>query len=174
MPATNEDFVKLFMPLQGDLLAYVMSMGVPASDADDVLQDAACVILRKISEYETGTNFRAWAYAIVRNEVSNHLKARKRRLLRLSDETTAELHRIATDPVESPVLPLAVLRACVERLQSNGRNLIRLRYEQSRSVKQIADEIGRPVESVYVTLSRLRKVLSDCVQRQQHLERGSV
>jgi RNA polymerase sigma-70 factor (ECF subfamily) len=173
MSATNEDFIKLFMPLQGDLLAFVMSMGVRPSDADDVLQEAACVILRKISEFQTGTNFRAWAYAIVRNEVSTYLKMQKRRMLRLTNETAAELHRIASDPAESTVLPLAVLRSCVERLQSNGRNLIRLRYEQSHTVKQIADEIGRPVESVYVTLSRLRKVLSDCVQRQQQLERGS-
>ena len=62
--AEQADFAKLFLPLQGDLLAYILAMGVPAVDADDVLQTSATIVLKKIGQFQVGTNFRAWAFSM--------------------------------------------------------------------------------------------------------------
>jgi RNA polymerase sigma-70 factor (ECF subfamily) len=172
--SANEDFVRLFMPLQGDLLAYVLARGVPISDAEDVLQNAACVVLAKISDYEHGTNFRAWCYAILRNEVSNHLKKCRRRMLSLSTEAAADIAALAEAQSDGPSAPLTRLNHCLQKLQKKMRDLIRLRYESGMSVQEIAAEIGRPVESVYVTLSRLRKALTTCVGREPAAEGEAV
>jgi RNA polymerase sigma-70 factor, ECF subfamily len=164
--SANEDFIRLFMPLQGELLGYVLARGVPISDAEDVLQNAACIVLAKISAYEHGTNFRAWSYAILRNEVSNHLKKNRRRLLSLSNEAVAHFESMVVAQPDAQSAPLTRLNQCLQKLQKKMRDLIRLRYESGMSVQEIADEVGRPVDSVYVTLSRLRKALTDCVGRE--------
>jgi RNA polymerase sigma-70 factor (ECF subfamily) len=158
--AGQDAFVRLFLPLQGELLAYALSLGVPAEDADDLLQSAALQILNKIGTYQEGTNFRAWAYAFVRNEGLRHFKARPRRALSLSEEALREIEALAT---AEPEPRLQRLGACLDRLQDFSRWLISLRYRDGLSVKAIAARLGRPVESVYVTLCRVRKALQDCV-----------
>jgi RNA polymerase sigma-70 factor, ECF subfamily len=175
MAISNDEFVKWFMPLQGDLLAYVLAMGVAPEDADDVLQDAACVVLRKMPEFQGGTNFRGWAYAIIRNETLNYLKTRKRRrTLTLSAGAMSDLASMASESPQEPSIPLTMLNMCMQNLQDKTRELLRRRYEQGRSVLQIAEELGRPVESVYVTLSRIRKALQKCIERQGVLEEKSL
>ncbi len=159
--AGQDAFVRLFLPLQGELLAYALSMGVPSEDADDLLQTAALQILNKIGTYQEGTNFRAWAYAFVRNEVLRHFKARPRRALSLSEDALREIEALSTS--DEPEPRLRHLGSCLERLQDVARSLISMRYRDGLSVKAIADRLGRPVESVYVTLSRVRKALHDCL-----------
>jgi RNA polymerase sigma-70 factor (ECF subfamily) len=159
--ATQGDFVRLFLPLQGELLAYVLAQGVPGEDADDVLQTAAVQILNKIGSFQAGTNFRAWAYAFVRNEVLRHFRARPRRALALSEETLREIEDLSTAAEPEPRLQR--LGACLERLQDFARGLISMRYREGLSVKAMADRLGRPVDSVYTTLSRVRKALHECL-----------
>lgn len=158
--AAQEDFVRLFMPLQGDLLAYALSMGVPAEDADDLIQSAALQILNKIGTFQAGTNFRAWAYAFVRNEVLRHFKTRPRRALSLSDEALRDIEALS---IAEPEPRLQRLGVCLDRLQEFSRGLLSMRYREGLSVKAVADRLGRPVDSVYTTLSRVRKALHECL-----------
>ena len=44
------------------------------------------------------------------------------------------------------------------------------RYRDNMQVKGIADELGRPANSVYVTLSRIRKRLQECITRAEAAE----
>jgi RNA polymerase sigma-70 factor, ECF subfamily len=174
MANLNEDFVKWFMPLQGNLLAYILAIGVPPEDADDVLQDAACVVLHKLAEFQAGTNFRAWAYAIVRNESLNYLKMRKRRMLMLTTEALADIEALVGEAPEEASFPISSLNVCMQKLKQNTRDLLHHRYEKGKSVKQIAEEIGRPVDSVYMTFSRIRRALQKCVERRGILEERSL
>jgi RNA polymerase sigma-70 factor, ECF subfamily len=175
MATSNDDFVKWFMPLQGNLLARMLAMGVAPDDVEDVLQDAACVVLRKMPEYQPGTNFRAWAYAIVRNETMNHLRTRRRRrTLTLSAEAISDLETASDEGTHDSSVSLSMLNVCMQKLQDKTRELLRHRYEHGKSVLQIARELERPAESVYVTLSRIRKSLQQCIERKGVLEEKSL
>jgi RNA polymerase sigma-70 factor, ECF subfamily len=59
---------------------------------------------------------------------------------------------------------LAALRACLERLPAHTRQLIHLRYVEECPGEEIAKRLGRPINTVYVTLCRLHKSLGDCVR----------
>jgi RNA polymerase sigma-70 factor (ECF subfamily) len=159
------DFIKLFMPLQGDLLAYVLSAGVTAESADDVLQTAALQVFNKIEQFQDGTNFRAWAFAFVRNEVLHHFKTHHRRALSLSDEALLEIEALSSDEAAIPGVKIHLLNRCMDKLQVMAREMLMMRYRDGLAVQAIADRLERPVDSIYTTLSRIRKALQICVER---------
>jgi RNA polymerase sigma-70 factor (ECF subfamily) len=163
--ATQEDFVRLFMPVQGDLLAYVLAMGVPAEDADDLLQTVALQIFNKIGAFQPGSNFRAWAYAFAKNEVLRHGRTAARRSLTLTDDALGDIEDLSTSGVAVPEVRVQRLTRCLEQLHDISRTLLHLRYREGLRVQAIAERLGRPVDSIYTTLSRVRKALQDCVGR---------
>jgi RNA polymerase sigma-70 factor (ECF subfamily) len=65
------------------------------SDADDVLQEAAMIGLRKIGEFDPATNFAAWMGGIVRNVARNHARKRVRRQTTPSDPQSIDQSRVA-------------------------------------------------------------------------------
>ena len=89
VPDTDPDseFVSLLTEHQGALRLYVASL-LPGNPAvADVAQQVNSTIWRKRSDFELGTNFKAWVFAIARFEVLNFRKqnARDSRLV-FSDE----------------------------------------------------------------------------------------
>jgi len=65
------------------------------TDAEDVLQEAAMIGLRKISDFEEGTNFAAWMGGIVRNVARNHARKRRRRATADADPQVIDASRTA-------------------------------------------------------------------------------
>jgi RNA polymerase sigma-70 factor, ECF subfamily len=162
--ADAEQFLPLFMPVQGDLLAYILSVGIQPHDADDVFQNASIVLYKKFADYRSGTNFRAWAFAIVRHEVLKCRRSYSRWTMRLSDEAIDDLAALAEDEQRVPPVRLKNLTVCLERLGDQARRLMMMRYWDGKSVEDMATALGRPVTSLYTSLSRIRKSLQNCVQ----------
>lgn len=168
--APKADFVKLFMPIQGDLLAYILAMGVGEADADDVLHESASIMLAKIGGFREGTNFRAWAFAIVKREVMNALRSSSRRPLSLTPPAVEDIERLAMSESEVPTLRFKALNVCVGKLQERSRDLVRMRYKEGMSVASMAEALRRPVEAISTTLSRIRKLLQECIARFERAE----
>ena len=165
--ADSSEFPRLFLPLQGDLLAYILSVGVAPAEAEDLLHDAACVLLAKIGDFQAGTNFRAWAYAVVKNGVAAHFRKGKRRALMLDDGALAQVEQMTSEATPAGDIRQGQLVSCLEKLPVRSRQLIDLRYTRAMPLPSIAATLGRPVESVYVTLSRIRRALQRCVESQE-------
>lgn len=60
---------------------WLIAVGIvgDASEAEDVVQDAAVVAFRKRHEFQAGSSFRAWVGAIVRNVALNAKRSQRRR-----------------------------------------------------------------------------------------------
>ncbi|MBN1672288.1 MAG: sigma-70 family RNA polymerase sigma factor [Kiritimatiellae bacterium] len=160
-----DEFTGLFLPIEGELIAYILAMGVRSSDADDVLQDAAKVMLEKIGQYARGTNFRAWAFAIVRNKIHEHFRREERRRLNLSENARETIEGLLLEEESAPNVMLKALSVCLERLQPKARRIVRMRYWDQRSVPEIGRALRRSVDYVYMILSRIRKSLHECIGR---------
>jgi RNA polymerase sigma-70 factor (ECF subfamily) len=57
------------------------------------------------------------------------------------------------------------LARCFEELRPNDRDLITARYTQGVNMSELADQIGRPTNSVYKSLGRIRQTLLACIER---------
>ncbi|MFZ9936456.1 MAG: RNA polymerase sigma factor [Luteolibacter sp.] len=60
-----------------------------------------------------------------------------------------------------------ILHECLQQLRPEDRGLILRRYFDGRRVKDVAAEVGRGVDSVKVSLHRIRLMLGMCVRRMQ-------
>lgn len=163
-------FLGLLMPIQGELMGFILAMGVPAQDADDVLQNAIYVAFDKFALFEEGTNFRAWAYAIVKNEVRRLTKEKSRRSLALSEEAQNHITRLAEKQEEEPGTSRRALTVCLDRLQKRMKEIITMRYRENMDAQAIAAKMNRPVDSIYTTLHRIRKTLHECINRIEGLQ----
>ena len=67
-------------------------------------------------------------------------------------------------PEREPAL-LRALHECVEQLDGPARELLRLRYFEEQSVRQIAVLLQRGYSAVTMQLHRLRELLAECIEK---------
>jgi RNA polymerase sigma-70 factor (ECF subfamily) len=60
---------------------------------------------------------------------------------------------------------LRALAQCLEKLPEADRQLVACRYESNRQVKDMAAQLGRPANTLYKALERIRHALIECVNR---------
>ena len=76
----------------------------------------------------------------------------------------------AADPDVAGSVPLQALESCLAKLSEKDRTLIRRRYQPGANVREIAAEAGRTANSISNSLSRIRRLLLECVDRKMALE----
>jgi RNA polymerase sigma-70 factor, ECF subfamily len=59
-----DEFVELLQRSTGQILAYLNAILLNFNDAEDVFQESCVVLWQKFDEFESGTNFLAWALRI--------------------------------------------------------------------------------------------------------------
>lgn len=163
MPPTTEQFIRLLGENHRQLYLYVASLVPNRTDADDILQQTNLVLWREFEHFEAGSNFTAWACRVALNQVLCWRKRRQRDRLVFSEEFfEAVAEELSSDMARLDERRQA-LTACIEKLPTHHRDLIRSRYGDGRPVEAIAADVGRTVEAVYRMLSRIRQALHECV-----------
>lgn len=159
----RKKFTELYRTIEDELLAYILVQGVPSFEADDVLSEASMVLWKKFDSYEEGSNFRAWAYAIVRFEILKQRRALRKRMLPLDENLVEELeaeHQCEVEDHRS-----GRLKRCLAQLAKKSAELVELRYEENLKPEAIAKRLKRPASSVYASLSRIRRNLKECMEK---------
>ncbi len=166
-------FVRLFAEYNRRIYTFVRALVHEASDADDVFQEVCTVLWRKFDQFESGTDFGAWAFSIVRFEALafRRRQGRPGRLFSDAFYVAVEEQALATER-QSPRQHEA-LRECLELLSPVHRDLIRRRYEPEATVQSVAEATGRTPNAVYKILRRLHDRLFQCVQQRLEQEERS-
>jgi RNA polymerase sigma-70 factor, ECF subfamily len=146
-----------------DLRGRAMRLTGNHAQADDLVQDTIERALRFASQYQTGTNLRAWAQQILFSVFVTRYRRQRRekRALRV----------LATDPCawtkpESFPQPDATARLtvttekAVNSLPVGFRTVLMLVDVGQRSYREAATELGLPVGTVMSRLHRGRKMLA--------------
>ena len=161
----GEDFVRLFTQTQRSIYLFILPLVRTAADAEEVLQETNVVILSKWKQFEPGTNFTAWCKAIARLEVFRFRRSRHHRLQLMGEDVVDLLARkIEEQPVDQERRRDA-LTACISKLRSSDQELLQRRYLAGVTGEEVAHQMGRPANSVYQSLGRVRRVLLECVRR---------
>lgn len=161
----GEEFVRLFTQAQRSLYLFILPLVHSSADAEEVLQETNVVVLSKWSQFEPGTNFLAWCRAIARLEVFRFRRGRHHKLKLLDDDVIEQLaERLEEQPPDQDRRRDA-LSECIRRLREQDRELIRCRYAAGATGDDVAAQLGRPANSVYQSLGRVRRVLLECIRR---------
>ncbi len=163
-PPTGE-FVQLFTQHQRRLYLFVLSQIPNPTEAEEILQNTNLVIWSKYSQFRLGTNFFAWACQIARFEVLKYRERHYRDKLSFSDDFVQWVADETETQSEALESRRQALNQCLNNLRSRDRELIQMRYAPGESGKSVAELLGRPSNSVYQSLSRIRRTLTECVNR---------
>jgi len=162
---SSDEFVLLLTASQPALYACILSLLPDRTAAQDVLQETNLTLWYKANEFETGTNFMAWASRIARYHVFNHRRKMSRDRLVFDDELFAELSARQSEQIEEAHRYVGPLRKCLQVLSDEHRALLRQRYSPHGSVQQIAEQRKQTIGAVSQQLYRIRESLLNCVSR---------
>jgi RNA polymerase sigma-70 factor (ECF subfamily) len=132
------------------------------SEAEDVVQDA-CVRAMRFFSSMRGDDARAWLFAIVRNTWYSRIARRvDHRETALVDSTHSEPADDSLDPEAQVLQSRAVeqVRAAIEQLPQDFREVIVLREIEGLSYKEIATVMRVPIGTVMSRLARARERLA--------------
>jgi len=159
---------QLFVRHQSNLKAFILSLQPNFSEAEDILQEVFLVITRKASSFQEGSNFMSWALAVARFKVLESLRDRKSDHA-MSDEVLEALSEECPEE-EFCEERSAAVRSCLEKLAPRLQEVMRLRYFAEHGPGEIARLLAWTPNSVNVALSKARKLMHGCVDRQ--LQKG--
>jgi len=162
----GDEFVQLFTRTQRRLYLFILSQVPNVQDAEEILQEANCIMLAKHDQFDPGTNFLAWASQIAVYEIYKYRRRHGREKLRFSDEflqAVAEESPLNLDHLEER---RQALEACLKKLRPKDRDLVQERYQPGAKGRDLAEELGRPANSLYQSLGRIRRTLLECIERQ--------
>jgi len=159
------EFVQHFSRSAQRLYAYVLTMTGHDPAADDVFQEVCKLAWEKFDQFQPGTDFLAWTCRIAFFCVMNHRRKKSKAPLPFSD---AFFNAIDAELVEMASTSDARMRAladCYGKLSQRDRDLIDRRYAPDATTRQVAEQIGRPLSTVYRMLDRVHTALMRCVER---------
>jgi RNA polymerase sigma-70 factor, ECF subfamily len=160
--AQIELFERLVMPHLNDAYTLARYLLHDEHDAQDVVQEAVLRAIRHIDGFRHG-DARAWLLTIVRNCSYTWHKSHKRDRANvpLSDVTALNVEDSATaDGATSRASDSELIRAAVDKLPADLREVLVLRELNELSYREISEVVGVPMGTVMSRLSRAREKLA--------------
>jgi RNA polymerase sigma-70 factor, ECF subfamily len=165
MAIDKDRLILLLLRQRAMVLGYIGSIVRDWNLAEDLFQEISIVVIQKGGEVESEERFPAWLRTVARYQALNFLRDRRRAPhavdIDMLDALDAQWDE---SDEEDGTETINALRNCLKGLSPYARKLIELRYEKRLSGKTLADKVARPVNVVYVALSRAHRHLADCVR----------
>lgn len=160
-------FARIFAQHDRWLFGYLVTLLGNPAHAEEVFQEVCVVVWREYEQFDISTNFMKWAGAVAHNQVRKFRREQAKREKTLSDGVVDKLAAEAiarSDLLEARRL---ALHGCLQKLASTDRQLVERCYgETTTTMRAVAEALGRPANTVYKALNRIRRALHDCIERQ--------
>src|SRR5215211_7445285 len=95
-----DEFVRLLGQNQRRIFLYVLGLVPRWPDAEEIVQETNLVLWREFHQFQSGTNFAAWACRVAFHQVLAWRKRRQRDRLELSDAFLEAVAKEALDREE--------------------------------------------------------------------------
>lgn len=149
----------LFDTQESPLLRYAFSLTGRRAVAEEIVQEVFLQLHIRWGEVDSP---REWLFRSVRNRAFNHLRDHRREILRIDDRDPGPAD--VTDQSPAAVLErleaTGVLRQAVEQLGEADRRLVKLKYFEGQSYRNISDQTGLSIGNVGYRLHHILKELA--------------
>ncbi len=146
------------------IFAYVFSLLPRRADAEDVFQKTCEALWRKFDTWDRRSSFRTWACGYAWRQVANFGRFAGRERHWLDDDAIAKMAEERAADLEGHDDRLAALTACMNSLTGDERGLLDVAYRDKKPLKDVAQQMGRAVQTLYNQLNLIRRKLHQCVR----------
>lgn len=178
----QEDFEAIRRVLDGDNTAYeflqkkyknliyslVKKMIKNDSDVEDLVQETFIKAYKALDKFKFNYSFSAWIYRIASNNTIDFLRKRRfdtfsidKPIGNAEDENYFEIEDNSYSPDSDLISEQKtdIIKAAIDTLPENYREIIILRHEEELDYKAIAEQLDLPLGTVKAHLFRARKLL---------------
>ncbi len=160
----HEEFMRLFLSNEHEVLRYVLALVPNLADARDIIQETAVSLWKRFDDYDPEQPFAPWACRFALNKVRHHWRREKRRQHLFDEETMEFLAARRTELADVMDYRREFLQECLCKMPEKSRSILTGYYFHEESVEEISEKTGRTVEAIYKALQRIRRGLSQCIQ----------
>ncbi|MEM9186765.1 MAG: sigma-70 family RNA polymerase sigma factor [Planctomycetota bacterium] len=165
-PDGRARFARVFAQHDRWLYAYLVSLLGSSADAEEVFQEVCVVLWRDYEKFDPDTSFVKWASVVAHYQVQRYRRTLSKQAKTLSDEVVDLLASEAAAKADLMDSRRHALHDCLKKLRASDLELVRHCYADGRrTMKLVAESLGRPVNTVYKAMNRVRKALHDCIDR---------
>ena len=132
--------------------------------AEEALQEALILIIRKAGTFKNQAKFSTWAYRIVHNACIDLLRKES---VRFTKDNTAELANIEQDvssTFESDSVERILIEQSLNQLSQEHSQVLRLVYVGGYSIEECAELLDVPIGTVKSRCDRAKKAFSGAYQ----------
>jgi RNA polymerase sigma factor (sigma-70 family) len=162
------EFEALAMPMVNSVYNLARWLARNDHDAEDLVQETYLKAFRSFASFQTGTNFRAWIFKILRNTFLNSGPLRERQVMVGLESEEQVLPVFATCATPESLLisssGMAAIRDAIEELPTIYREVILLCDVEDASYKEIAEILSIPIGTVMSRLARARRTVREALR----------
>lgn len=166
MADSREEFVEQALAqYEGPLIGYALGIVHDLERARDVVQDTFIRLYQQDRE-KVSRGLKTWLFTVCRNRALDVLR-KERRLVALDDRKAARMEESAAPPDDAADWDerVSMVMKALDDLSDNQREVIRLKFQQGLSYKEISAATGLTTGNVgfllHTGLKRLRSMLPD-------------
>ncbi len=163
---SDEAFLHLFTQNHKRIQAYIFALLHGREGADDVFQSTTLALWRKFDQFDPEGDFLSWACGFAYLEVRNHFRKASRDRLRFSDTLLETLADERLQREQHSRRRASALEQCIKKLPERDRELVDQAYSGRQTIKELAAQLGRAVQTLYNRLNFIRQTLFDCVGKE--------
>ncbi len=156
-------FLSNVLKHQSRLFGYIYALIPNMAVVEDLVQETIMVMWEKYDTFEEGTNFFAWARTIARFKVINYLDKAHNSEVYFSEEVIASIEKHC-DVFEKTDQRVEVLENCMQKLSDKDKELLKLKYVEDMTIKEVAEKKSRSIHGMYKVMARIHTTLEDCVR----------
>jgi RNA polymerase sigma-70 factor (ECF subfamily) len=161
----SDSFEELAMPLFDQLYNFAYWLTQNREEAEDLVQETYAKALKGFSSFQSGTNFRAWMYRILRNTfLTSRTGLKVTMTVPLDREEDGPELAVEHDTPETLLFERSnreLLQSAIADLPVFFREILLLCEVEEMSYQEISETLSVPIGTVMSRLSRARKTLRD-------------
>jgi RNA polymerase sigma factor (sigma-70 family) len=158
-------FEELALPLFDALYNFARWLAHDSNDAEDLVQETYLKALRSFASFQSGTNFRAWMFRILRNTLlSSRSKLERRMTVAMDSEEDGPELAADTETPETILMNRfnsRMMQRAIDDLPVHYREALLLCEVEEMSYQEIAEILMIPIGTVMSRLARARKAVRE-------------
>lgn len=152
-----------------DVFSFVLKKVQDENVADEITVSVFSKVLAKLDLFDPNFQFKTWILTIAQNSVIDYWRRKARENEDSTDNFDDFKNHFARSPEELLISEeeQKQIISVIESLDSNYQDIIRLRFFEEKSIKEIAEELNLTVANTKVRIMRAKKVLAELLKNNE-------
>jgi RNA polymerase sigma-70 factor (ECF subfamily) len=166
-------FFRHLMESENRIYAFILAIVHNDADAKDIMQETLVIMWQQFSQFRPDFSFTAWGIGIAKNITYAYLRKHRSSKMVFSTELLEDLAKVTAETARKNDRWIDLLRECLGKLNKDELDLIKKRYVDNTTTKNIALGLGVSGHKMYYTMARIHRALQFCIH-QSSLYKGEV